>query len=795
MRNIVRIAESKGNIRGSWENKEYSWGDFKDKLKNPVRVEETIKELDKLKTSNKSVYDKLKNNTGFIGGKIKGNKRRKENIEYHTMLTLDIDETERNIKDLRTYIDRLKEEEISFVYHPTFSCRSNNVSLHLIIPLEGEIFKDNEYKILVRAMFEFLGLEGCKSSEKFNQLMYYPKTAKDFDYETYYGEYDGNFLSKEFTKELIRKYRVNHRDDIDIIIDKKIREQQDPLSKEGYIGLFCRTYSIQEVIEQYLGDVYELSDDYSRATFINGTTKNGLVIYNDVFAYSHHSTDPTHEKLCNAFDLVRIHKFGDLDSKVKNDVATEKLPSFKKMIELVGSDVEVMKVERQEKLKEAEIEFNKDEDTEWLSKLSRSKNGTIIRNFTNLVTILENDENLKGCVVYDSFGYKYLKVKPFSWDKAKTLRNNQCLDDKDILELMLYIGRVYGIDMSKDKVCDAIHNVANNQAINPPLDYINSLEWDGKQRIERLLCDYFGAEDTEYTRAVTKKWLCGAIQRILEPGCKFDYMLVLISAQGRGKSSFFYKLSKGWFTDSLKDVNGNQAIEKIYGSWIIEIAELQALSKADSNAMKGFITAREDKARMAYAREPEVRQRQCVFVGTTNEEEFLKDTTGNRRYWPVNCLNKKGSKKWQDLKDEEIDQIWAEAKHFLDRGEDLYLSEELEREAAAAQSKHMISDDRQGLVEEYINKPIPAKWDDMDLYARINYLEDSPLESAKGTVKREFISPIEVWCECFGKPKAEFKRRESLEINKILSSIKGLEKTSYRMRTKLYGLQRVFKVL
>ena len=751
MNRIIHIAESKGNIRGNWENKKYSWDYFKNNFKEPIRIKYTVKELDKLKINNKSEYDMLKSNTGFIGGKIKGNKRRKENIECHTMLTLDIDETKENMKSIRAHTNKLKHKDISFIYHPTFSCRNDKVSLHLIIPIDGEIYKDSEYRILVRAMFEFLGLEGCSSSEKFNQLMYYPKIAKDFKYEAYYEEYDGNFLSIKFVKELIENYRTNHKDDIDTKIDKEIRKQQDPLTKDGVIGDFCKAYTIQEVIEKYLSDVYELSYDYSRATFLNGSTKGGLVIYDDVFAYSHHSTDPTSEILCNSFDLVRIHKFGKYDNNIDSDTASEKLPSFKKMVELVNSDDEVMKIRHQERLKEAELDFSEDnEDLDWLNKLVTSKKGTILSRYINLVTILENDKNIKGCIVYDSFSYNYLKIKPFSWEKNKANKDNQYFKDKDILDLRLYIDKIYGIDMSKDKICDAVHNVANNHAISPPREYINSLEWDGKPRIERLLCDYFGAEDTRYTRAVTKKWLCGAVKRILEPGCKFDYMLVLIGNQGMGKSSFFYKLSKGWFTDSLKDVNGNQAIEKIYGSWIIEIAELQALSKADSNAMKGYITTREDKARMAYAREPEVRQRQCVFVGTTNEGEFLKDTTGNRRYWPINCLNKKGIKKWQDLKDEEINQIWAEAKYCLDNGENLYLSEELEKEATVNQSKHMISDDRQGLVEAYINKLLPVNWDDLSIQDRYNYINDSPFEGNEGTVKREFVSTIEVWCECFG---------------------------------------------
>lgn len=780
---ILTIAQAKSHNSTKWKNKEYTWSEFIDKIKEVKRTNETVEEFKNLDSKKKGA---IKNCIGgFVGGALKKEGlRNKENIENRCLLTLDIDHCTKPIDEY------LKNINYAYCLYSTHSHREDYQRYRLIIPLDKDI-PPEQFEAVSRMIASKIDIDIFDSTtHQPERLMYW--NSCPIDGESVFRYKDAKFLK---VNDVLSEYPFGWDDVESWPLGKaekekhktNVKEQQDPLTKSGIIGAFCRTYTIQDVIEKYLSDVYELNSD-NRATYTKGSTSNGVVIYEDKFSYSHHSTDPTSGICCNAFDLVRIHKFGHLDKELKKNIKENNKPSFKAMCEFAEKDKAVKKELILYTLNEAKGDFT-EEDEEWLDKLITSKSGALISCLTNLELIMENDKNLSGKFRYNSFSNNYIRVGSLPWDSIEG-----DLRDRDITEARIYLERIYKLRVSSSTMYDLIYTVSDRNRISPPREYLKTLEWDGVERVDKLLIDYFGADDTSYTRAVTRKWLCGAIARIMIPGCKFDYMLVLAGNQGRGKSTFLHKLSKGWFTDSLKKVEGNQAIEKITGSWIVEIAELQALSKADSSDMKAFITATEDKARLAYAREVSTLKRQCVFVGTTNDEEFLKDVTGNRRYWVVNFLNKKGIKRWQDMSDSEINQIWAEAKYYYDKGETLYLNEELEEEADLIRLDHMISDNRQGLVEEYINTPITDNWDDMSPSDRYNYIHGSPFEGEKGSLKREFVSVIEVWRECFGYAESSLERKESIAISKILSNIPYLERTERRY-LKPYGRQRGFKVL
>jgi len=290
---------------------------------------------------------------------------------------------------------------------------------------------------------------------------------------------------------------------------------------------------------------------------------------------------------------------------------------------------------------------------------------------------------------------------------------------------------------------------------------------------------------------VTRKWLCGAVARIYRPGIKFDYMLVLTGEQGIYKSTFFRFLSKGWFTDSLQDVEGNQAVEKLMGSWIIEFGELQAFNRSESNAIKRFITSQEDRTRLAYDRRTSYLPRQCVFAGTTNRRDFLKDDTGNRRYWPVE-VKREGRTKCviKDLR-RELDQIWAEAVFLWTvAGEPLYLTREQEAIANKEREAHREVNEKEGLIIEYLDKLLPENWDELDLFKRRSYLEG--VDVLEGREARSVVCILEIWCECLGKNRADLKRADSLEIAAILNNLEGWKQLSSPKYVSLYGRQRVW---
>ena len=366
---------------------------------------------------------------------------------------------------------------------------------------------------------------------------------------------------------------------------------------------------------------------------------------------------------------------------------------------------------------------------------------------------------------------------------------------------MLYFERVYGI-WSPTKFKDALLAVVSSERLYHPVkEYFSTLSWDGCSRIDSLLIDYMGAENTPYVRAVTRKTLVAAVARIYEPGIKFDSVLVLNGPQGCGKSTFFAKLGKEWYSDSLtiSDMkDGKTAAEKLQGYWLLELGELAGIKKVDVETVKSFVTRTDDKYRQSYGTTVESHPRECVIVGSTNSEGgFLRDVTGNRRFWPVHVTGKGKHRGW-DLTPETVDQIWAEAISIYKDGEELYLKGKEAAEAYVAQQEAMESDEREGIVEDYLERLLPADWDTMDLYQRRSYLGGGEFEAEgrTGTVVRERFCLMEVWCECFGKERQNFRKTDSYELESIIQKIGGWKKyegnSSGKMRIPGYGVQRVF---
>ena len=307
------------------------------------------------------------------------------------------------------------------------------------------------------------------------------------------------------------------------------------------------------------------------------------------------------------------------------------------------------------------------------------------------------------------------------------------------------------------------------------------------ERLDTLLIDYLGAKDNEYTRAVTRKTLAAGVERIFNPGCKFDYMLLLVGDQGIGKSYLIKRLGGRWFSDSLTTVIGKEAYEQLQGTWLVEMGELSVARKADIEALKHFISKQEDIFREAYGRRTVVYPRQCIFMGTSNDRECLRDRTGNRRFWPVNVS--RGMKSlWQDLN---VDQIWAEAVQAYRTGEELYLKDGLARLAMDVQAEHTEESDRAGMVYEYLETLLPENWGSLDISGRRMFLLGD-FNGAKGTVKRSRVCAIEVWCECFGGDPKQLSNIQAREIRSILDNAEGWKRYEGLFRFGIYGRQRSY---
>lgn len=770
-----------------WKNTKMKWSELVQKLSEEHKTTETYKEY---LAASKEDQLKIKDVGGFVGGYLREGKRSPTSVMHRQVLTLDIDFAHGEF-----WSDFIIQFDNAAVLHATHKHHSTSPRYRLIMPVSREVTPD-EYVAIARQVAGALNIELFDNTTfETNRLMFWPSSPRDIEY--YFKFQDGPFIDAD---EVLETY-VDWKDSSSWpTAEKQMRgvknateKQEDPESKKGIVGTFCRTYSVTDAIEKFLPDVYtEASDD--RWTYTKGTTAAGLIIYDDKFAFSHHGTDPCGGNLCNAFDLVRIHKFGHLDEGQQGGRAAQ---SYKKMVEFVREDVEVKKVIAKESIADAKYDFIdelEDNDVDWMKELEIDGRGKYLSSAVNINLIFANDNRLKGLFKYNEFDSKNYVFGNLPWRRVPS---PEPMRNVDFAGVRNYIESIYEIS-GVMKIEDALALEFEKQSFHPVQDYLRSVEWDGEERVDTLLIDYFGAEDTLFTREAMRKMLVGAVARVFQPGVKFDLVLTLVSPrQGTGKSSFFKALGQEWFSDTFMTVQGKEALEQIQGAWVIEMAELAGIRKAEVEATKHFISKQEDMFRPAYARTSETFRRQCVFVATTNQSAFLQDPSGNRRFMPVAIHNIKlrdneKLKEFINNKDN-IDQVWAEAVQLYKEGEPLYLSKDAEAVAEVEQKKHSEVDERLGIIESYLDTPLPEDWSDLNIYERRAYLED-PL-SAKGTIERDYVCVAEVWCECLGRNREDMDRYKTREVNDILRGLEGWEHVSSTKNFSLYGKQKYFKRL
>jgi predicted P-loop ATPase len=555
---------------------------------------------------------------------------------------------------------------------------------------------------------------------------------------------------------------------------------EDPLAKPGLIGAFCRAYTIHEAMKKFLGDVYEPSTVEGRYDYVPADSSAGVVTYVDKFAYSHHATDPASGRLLNAFDLVRVHLFGSLDEA--EDTTANRQPSFMEMTRLALSDEVVKVILSQERMEKAASDFVEPEN--WQKALSLDKKGMVKDTLDNLVLIMRYDEALQG-IAFNRHRDGIDCRSDLPWSQVKSGWN-----DSDSAALKVYISKQYGL-YSPTKTKDAVLAVAAERSFHPIREYFTSLpSWDGKERVDTLLIDYFGSDDNPYTRAVSRKTMVAAVARVHEPGIKFDQVPIIMGPQGIGKSTFFAKLGGLWFSDSLTltDMKDKSGPEKLQGYWILELGELAGMKKADIETVKSFISRTDDKYRASYGVNVESHLRQSIVVGTTNSETgFLRDITGNRRFWPVQVSGNARMKPW-DMKEFNVQQIWAEALILYHLGENLFLEGEEAKLAGEQQNAAMETDERKGIVRKYLDTLLPDNWDGMELGQRRDYLSGF---GTGGTVRRTIVCNMEIWCECFGKDPAMMRKSDSYEIAAIMQKMDKWEKDE-RTSFPIYGRQRSY---
>lgn len=798
-----KITTGRSRLETEWKQREMTWQQLCARLTKAKRTAESMAEY---KAMTKAQRGKVKDIGGFVGGTFLGTHRKASEVTGRSLVTLDIDFGTANLPGLVD--DALA--GTAWCLYTTHSHTPKEPRYRLVIPLSREVSAD-EYGPIARRIADDIGIELFdQSTYEPSRLMYWPSASRDAEFIGETGEGDpadaDAILNSYNDWRNVAEWPVH---DMHNPVSRGAK-QEDPRTKPGIIGTFCRTYGIAEAIETFIPGVYTPTTQEDRWTYAQGSTHGGMVTYEDTWAYSHHGTDPCGGKLCNAFDMVRLHLYADLDEGTDTEATpVNRIPSFTAMEAHARKDKRVTGQRAKERLQELSEEFaqvaetdeegkgQQEQDIKWTEEMQMDERRKhFLPSPFNFGLIVRNDPRLKDKVRRDAFRGRDCVCGDLPWrtgGESDPYWNNS--DDNGLID---YISRHYQLT-GKQALLDANDLAMSQRTFHPVREWLESLHWDGEERLDAMLIDYLGAEDNELTRAMTRKHFTAAVARVMRPGCKYDYILTLIGPQGIGKSTLVKIMGGDWFDDSLTSIEGKEGMEQIRGKWLIEFGELTNYKKSTSEAYKAFISKQEDSYRPAYGRKVETYPRQCVFFATTNEPAFLKGDTGNRRFWTVECDKDVIMKDvWTTLENER-DQLWAEAVQRFREGERLYLPRELEREAQKRQEDHneVAADERAGIIEAFIRKEIPENWEQLSAKQRQDYFRfgnSGDISALIPLQRRATITAVEVLAECFGQPIDERTRYRTKEINQILRSFGWLRDVG-RKRDNVYGQQRTYEII
>lgn len=789
----IDLATAHSRIAKKWRNRHWLWSELLQRCSETKRTGETAAEYARM---SKEEQSNVKDVGGFVGGYLSGGIRKNANVMYRTVATLDIDYGTVNVWD-----DFTMAFGFAAMIYSTHKHSSKTPRYRLVFPLSRQV-SPAEYEPLCRKIAAEIGIDLFDDTTyELPRLFYWPSTSKDADFVFDYQ--DGPacdvdaILSQYVDYKDVSAWPLSSREGD--VIAHEIKKQGDPTEKPGVIGAFCRAYSIEDAIDTFLSDKYEKTGHDGRYTYKLGSVAGGLVCYEGKFAYSHHETDPASKQLCNAFDLCRVHLFGAQDEGSRALDVTRK-PSYAAMQEFAAKDKAVKLLMARERAQAAADDFDglddaelpEDYNDEWKAELEYTKSGKLLCNIANIILILENDPALAGHIVHDLFTGMDSAKDGLPWNK-----NANQWTDTDDANLRVWLEKHYDIT-GKEKIADALTAVLTRHSYHPIRDYLNGLTWDGVPRPDRIIIDYMGAEDSELNRAMSRKHFVAAVARVFNPGCKYDYCLIMSGAEGIGKSTLLRVMGGKWFNDSITTLEGKEGMEQLRRAWVVELGELSSIKRSDVEQVKAHLSKQVDIYRAAYARRVLEHPRQCVFCGTTNEALFLKGDTGNRRFWVIPVVAElRKYKDWSEAIRRDRDQLWAEAVHYYKQGEPLYLSEELE--AQAKQRQQDFNDDNDdpivAMLDKYLNTLLPVNWDTMDIQARRSYLRDPDPLQAEGTVKRDKVCAAEFICEQLGKDMADKDYKYLCRrVSKMIGDRPEWERvSSTKHAAKLYGTQRGFR--
>ena len=888
---LIRI--SQGKHRGRVKNVEMAWRKFCRAFVEPS-VDQTTTYGSYLHLSVDEQGAKKAAPGYIVGAQFEDGKRRLANMKKRSLISFDMDEvTADQMDEIEMGLSAVCEYE--FLRHTSRKHCPEKPRWRIHMPISRSVDHD-EANAITRIMASRLFSDPQESmdavdvvSHRFAQVSYMPSRSKDQEYrcernegmildvDEFLASFDGDW--HDHTQLPMRSDEGHAR------AADPSRKMEDPREKPGIIGAWCRTFTVDEVIQEFLSDVYEpgvSTDGHERYSYIPGQGANGAVSYDDgMFLHSNHGTDPI-EGSANAFDLARVHLYGHLDKNAREGTTPGNMPSFKATADFAGSqgavkaellalnidrfdddfddddedddeppapakktpdsehvaddsaskkplsppktaqsstaadDPEIADLLGETDDDDDEVNddvrladrFDDDEDDDggdadddtsekpkkkpkgdrkWLENLTVDGDGKAEKTRYNAATVIINDPRISGRIAKNDFtgtpyatkrlGFKKMGVRQ---DDVPKIGRRWTDVDMSALAVALSAPRNMGgyeVDFTEEQMRKGILQAAQRFVFNPVLDLVHEHSWDGQERIETFFIDYLGCEGDAYHREAALAWFTAAIARLHEPGHKFDFVPILEGKQEIGKSGLIGELAIGFFGELSKDFNNHQRmVESIRGKWILEVAELSGFRLAEVEDIKAFFSRPHDTVRLAYRENEEDFPRRCVFMGTSNKGEYLRDPTGNRRFWPI-----KATVEMVDFPSliAAVPQLWAEAemRFFALRKAQPhgFLPFNLISDAARAKAKELQDGAREvgqadllrDVIREWVDTPVP------EAVARGNDDQGFDADEGEAMYVRNVVSVKMITEQLCDHPSVRANIRNDRLIGEALNGLEG----------------------
>lgn len=732
----------------TWTNTNIAIGDIVDWMQNPKSTKET---------------------GAYLLGKISGSRRRKGSIQSRSAIALDADyPTESFFDDLRSALG-----DAVCLVHDTYSSHDDARRYRVIIPLAEDISPD-VYVVEATRLVESIGESHFDASTtQAERGMFLPATR--WDGYSYWA-----FGSALHTVDVAASAPM-----VDISLDTDF----DPTALAGPAGQFNAVYTdLAELVGTF--DLPYEQDADGRWSYKPAKSRGGLVEIRPRVWFSHHSSDPAHGHRLTAFDLVRAHKFSELDTDedLRRDFSSR--ASYRAMEELALTDSRVVERMFPGTTTSAEPDdsesYSQHELAAHLAKKYwvKRQNG-IPSSVPVLDLVFQHDPVLASLEHNLLLGQTVATMRP-PW-RAEEASGQYLIQDADVAAMSSYLYRSYYVIASQTTLEARLAEISLTRGYSPMRRYLEGLpEWDGEQRLRSCAP---GVAPSDYSEMVMRKALCAAISRVYEPGCKWDHLVVLQGTEGLGKSVFLERLFQG-MTSSLTRTDSVDALREAHRSWAVIADEGDILTAAGFNSLKEFVTKTHDMYREAYARRAVDAPRSFTIWATTNDEFFLRNRQGNRRFLVLRCENKADFDLLLD--DDYINQLWAEAMAYYRMGEPLYLTDDEAKLSADVRDEFTRTDVIEGVVASFADSLVAADWDDMSIEERRQWIVQRDAGLVTGTATRDEICAAQVWVEGLGKPIADARDSDYSRIETALKALEGFSMSDRKIYLPGYGRQRVF---